>query len=345
MTTMQQSPDSRPIPMSEVIDMIEHVNEDHQKELLLCAQAFASVQSAKSAQIQRVFPEGLEVQVDNQSQLVFVPFVIAGTPHEALRATVQAAMTKLGQKNVPKVHHFTVVDVQFPSVNFCRLELAIGKLPNELWVPGDAYRFHLQQPTTVRSSPSETKQTIEQGAKQSKIPQRAYTIRHADAQSIWVDVFCHNTPQNQPSQGSLWAKQHLPGDQISLSGGRREHFPDFEAGTTLLLGDETSLPTIAALLEQWSSKWPLHVMVEIGDLDEQAYLNNLKLPPQVQIHWVKRGDVSGQALVEAVAQFDQPVHAAWGALEGNAAKQIKADLCERHNLERDQCRVGGYWKL
>lgn len=341
MTTMQQPHDSRPFPMSEVIDMIEHVNEDHQKELLLCLKAFLNVHNATHANILQIFPEGFEVKTDIQSQSLFIPFINQEGPHEALRATVQAAIAKVGVSNKPKQHEFAVIDVQFPSANFCRLELAAGKLPNEFWIPGDAYRFQLKQPGTVNTPESETKQS---DVKPSQVPQRAYTIRHADGQSIWVDVFCHKTPTGAISQGSAWVQSHLPGDKITLSGGRREHFPNFEVGATLLVGDETGLPTIAALLEQWDSHYPLHVMIEIGDEEEQAYLNHLSLPTQTQIHWIQRGSVAGQALIEAVAQFDQPVHAAWGALEGNAAKQIKADLCERHHLERDQCRVGGYWK-
>lgn len=100
MTTLERVP----LPTQEAQDIMEHVNGGHVPELLLCARAFTPVSQPTHTQVSAVFLDGmqLEITAGSGSSSHFVPYSVTAPAHEAIRATVQAAYAKLGEKpNVP----------------------------------------------------------------------------------------------------------------------------------------------------------------------------------------------------------------------------------------------------
>lgn len=118
------------------------------------------------------------------------------------------------------------------------------------------------------------------------------------------------------------------------------------AGPGLLLGDETALPTIGALMEGWTHGHPLSVLLEVDDAADARYLDEVRLPPDCEVTWLVRGEQPGLglALVEAVKGLERPPAAVWGATEAEVAKSLRTYLKSTCGLSAQQGRVTGYWR-
>src|SRR3712207_4699041 len=80
--------------------------------------------------------------------------------------------------------------------------------------------------------------------------------------------------------------------------------PDPEADWHLLVGDETTLPAIAASLERLPAGARAFAFVEVADASEEQELD---VPAGAELTWVHRGDgVAGTALVAAVLSAPLP---------------------------------------
>lgn len=314
-----------PIQTEDAAYTIGHVNEDHVAEMLLCVRAFTDIQDPIDVKLTALYPDGVQGDVTSAAgqRSVFIPYSVEGPAHEAIRATVAAAMKKLGIKPEQRVAHWQVTENRVLSPHFRRLMLDLGEDARPDWAAGYCCRFVLP----VKSQKGEDPST------------RPYTLRRVDAGRAAVDIYCHDdTP------GSRWAMNLKVGDQVTVRGGRHEPFPDFSAGPGLLLGDETALPTIAALLESWAHQYPLQVLLEVDDAADQLYLDEVELPQGCQVGWVTRGDGAGVKLLAAVKRLEQTPAAVWGATEVEAAKHLRAYLNTICGLSAQQGRVTGYWQ-
>lgn len=314
-----------PIQTEDAAHIIQHVNEDHVAELLLCVRAFTDVQHPTDVQLTSLYPDGAQGDVTSEAgqRSVFIPYSVQGPAHEAIRATVAAAMKKLGLKPEQRVAQWQITETRALTPHFRRLILDLGDDERADWAAGYACRFALPDESGDGQSPAS----------------RPYTLRRVDAGRVAVDVYCHDdTP------GSRWAVNLKSGDVVTVAGGRHESFPDFSAGPGLLLGDETALPTIGALLEGWTHGHPLRVLLEVGDAADGRYLDEVRLPPDCEVTWLVRGEQPGLALVEAVKGLEPPPAAVWGATEAEAAKGLRTYLKTTCGLSAQQGRVTGYWR-
>lgn len=312
-----------PLTTEDAARTVAHVNEDHLSELLLAVRAFTGCAAPQDARITALYPDGLDVEVQSaggQTQH-FIAFTLDAPPHEAIRATVMEGMRRLGE--LPRVRSLVweVLEVRFHTPHIRRLTFRADPLTLEDWQPGYACRFALTDDPDGSSRP--------------------YTLRRADPRSaqVEVDVYCHDeTP------GSRWAAGVRPGQHLPLIAGRREVMPDFSVGGALLLGDETALPTLGALLEGWAHGQPPRVLLEVNAPAEGRYLDDVTLPPGTQVTCLTRAGDPGEALRRAVQASEAPVRAVWGALEAGAAKRVRTHLRAEHGLTPAQCRVLGYWR-
>ncbi|WP_221090154.1 siderophore-interacting protein [Deinococcus aquaedulcis] len=315
MTTLTPT---RPLPMTdEMQDLILHVNEGHVPELLHCVRAFTPVQDATQAQITALFEDGMELAVTAPAGVSrrFVPFAVPGPVHEAIRGTVGAAMKKLGLNPEGRVAAWQVTDNRPLTAHMRRLVLHLDQDERPAWRPGDACRFDVP----------------------GQDHGRPYTLRRVQGALAHVDVYCHDQ-----SPGSVWAQGLQPGDLVTVRGERHEPFPDFTGGPALLLGDETALPTIAALLEGWADEHPVRVLLEVGDAAEQRYLDEVPLPAGTHVSWLPRVGDSGAALLAVLDTLAVAPAAVWGALETGAAKRLRKHL--RAEYPQADVRLTGYWR-
>lgn len=304
--------------------ILEHVNDEHVPELLLVACALTDARRPVDARLTALFVEGFEMTVraaDGEASH-FIAYAAPGPAHTAIRATVAEARQRLGEVVTTRRLRGTVRSAAHVTPHLRRLTLHLGADALPDWAPGYACRFALNAAEPEGAS-------------------RPYTVRRVDPArgTAEVDVYCHDdTP------GSLWALGLAPGDAVAVTAGRPERFPDFDAGRALLCGDETALPTIAALLEGWAHERGPRVLLEVGDAAEQRYLDDVALPRGTHLRWLPRVGEPGATLRRAVTLLEDPPGAVWAALSTDGARALRTFLREEGKLAPAQYAVLGYWK-
>jgi NADPH-dependent ferric siderophore reductase len=169
-------------------------------------------------------------------------------------------------------------------------------------------------------------------------PSREYTLGRLDpaAGTVDVDLVRHGgglagTWAEDP-RGALW----IYGPRSSAVVEPRDWY--------LLGGDETALPALG----RWIDQLPpvsVHVVVEVADAAEEAYLG--ELPSHVTVDWRHRdGAAPGTTtlLDDAVAAFTPPAGEgfAWMGAEAGALRPVRRRL--RALLPSAAVDLDGYWR-
>lgn len=311
----------RPLQTEEALGIMEHVNDDHQPELLLCARAFTPFDEPADARVTALYVDGidLEVLVHGELQTAFIAYADAGLSDGNIRQLVGAARQKLGlpAPGQGRRAEWTVTQNEPYAGCFQRVTFELGVDGRDDWEAGYACRFAV---------PRE-----EHG--------RPYTLRRVMGKTAVIDVYIHDA-----SAGSRWATGLDSEQVVTVMGGRHQHFPDFSAGPALLLGDETALPTIAGLLENWNHDQPVRALLEVGDARAQRYLDDVCLPRRCHISWLPRQGEPGQSLLAALVGLEFQATAVWGATELSACKRLRRILLDDFGLEKGQVQITGYWR-
>jgi NADPH-dependent ferric siderophore reductase len=178
---------------------------------------------------------------------------------------------------------------------------------------------------------------------------RTYTVRafrpaRAGAQAeIDVDFVLHGVQDGHAGPASAWAAAAAVGDEVLLVGpdtpgtGRAwgvEWAPPVEARTLLLVGDETAVPAVAAILERLSPGVRATALLEVpcaGDL------TGLSSPADLTVEWLPRngvhapGDLLRARLREVAA-----------ALVDEASRSAAVDLDDFDDVDPDS---GILWEV
>jgi NADPH-dependent ferric siderophore reductase len=175
---------------------------------------------------------------------------------------------------------------------------------------------------------------------------RNYTIRHYDrnAPAVTIDVVLHG----DHGRASRWALGVRPGDTIGVAGPRTHFVADDGADYTLLAGDETALPSIAATLERLPSDHPAVAFIEVGDAAEQQDLQPA-CGDAARIVWVHRdGAPAGRStrLLDAIKAYTLPpgTPKVWCAGESLAVRGLREHLRGERGLPIGPLQAIGYWK-
>ncbi|MYW04254.1 siderophore-interacting protein [Streptomyces sp. SID3343] len=174
-------------------------------------------------------------------------------------------------------------------------------------------------------------------ARGSRIKRR-YTIRNARPQvGEWdVDAFLHA----DGGPGSAWAASARPGSAVELVGPRGK-LELRAADGHLFVGDEASMPAIAALVEALPAGQEATAVVETGSPADRVPVG------AGRVHWIERGDrLPGdpQLLLAAVARelrvrkFEQ----VYILTEAHIAGAIR-DLVRDAGIGSDHVFAKGYW--
>lgn len=178
-------------------------------------------------------------------------------------------------------------------------------------------------------------------------PMRTYTVRSFDraAQTFVVDFVLHGEDDNTGGPGSGWAARAMPGQRIGVFGPGGAYSPDERTEWILLVGDETALPAIAAILATDPDE-PVHVVVEV-----ESATDELALPTRARdvVHWVHREgpDRPGRTvLVDALAGVALPDGTPYVWLAGEAAKvkSTRRHLIGARGIDRRRITFVGYWR-
>lgn len=74
--------------------------------------------------------------------------------------------------------------------------------------------------------------------------------------------------------GAWWAQHVKAGDPVALWGPRSVYRKPYDCSRVLLIGDETALPAMAAILESFEPGERAAVLVEVSDVDDRIPLES-----------------------------------------------------------------------
>ncbi|WP_410668054.1 siderophore-interacting protein [Amycolatopsis sp. cmx-4-68] len=180
---------------------------------------------------------------------------------------------------------------------------------------------------------------------------RTYTIRRfrPDELAFDIEISLHDesNPARAAAPGTAWALAAEPGERVAFLDEGGGYVPTAGAGWQLLVGDESAVPAILAILEQSPDTLPAQVFLEVPtDADIR---HEVKAPVATKIHWLPRNGSSSQPGSLALrtvrdAQLpDGPFHT-WVAGESSLATGIRRHLVAERNVPRSAVSFRGYWR-
>ncbi|MBA4790946.1 MAG: siderophore-interacting protein [Rhizobiales bacterium] len=172
---------------------------------------------------------------------------------------------------------------------------------------------------------------------------RTYSVRRLDraAGELTVDFVLHGAE----GVAARFAARAMPGDEVGIGGpgGRDLPLGEFH----VLAGDQSGLPSIAAILERLPADAQGVAFVEVPDATEEL---DLARPRGVRLVYLHRaGAPAGTTtlLQDAVTALPWPEGrrvCAWVAAESAAARTLRGYLRDTRHLPPRDLVVVGYWK-
>ncbi|MFY1638096.1 siderophore-interacting protein [Solwaraspora sp. WMMB335] len=199
----------------------------------------------------------------------------------------------------------------------------------ELCLPASAERWW----PAVQAMPDEVRPIV-----------RNYTVRRLDGgrREMDIDFVLHA----EAGPGSSWAATAAVGDQIGVLSDGAEYAPPADTDWQLLIGDETALPAIAAIVESLPADGHALVLLEVGDATDEL---DLAAPSGARITWLHRGatraghsDIVLRTLRETVF----PVGAAYAFVAGESAMvtSVRRHLVGERGVAKQRVYFCGYWR-
>lgn len=371
----QYHTDKVPLPVAAKIKFMNHVNDEHQDELALFVEAFADTKLSNdmAVVVAEVYSDGLllEASVQNVEVLLnhkvetlsdavsqfFIEFENVIDETITLKSQyinlLQVASKKLGKQAIKQQErYFTVIDGYYASPNMFRLVVA-APADTPLNHAGYAYLFEMNADVSNRNESANASDNA------SEKLQRYYTLRKAwqdaETQQIqgWVDTYIHgDTP------GGNWARAAKVGSQLKSVRDYPEKIAHLNDGQCLLICDETSMPTVANLLENWQNSIAPIVIVVTHDVADRAYLQDIELSQTlVQIDNFKQDNIIPilntpdinlpDAIISAIdtcLEGASIIEKVWGALGASDAKILKRQLKTKFGLPRQDMVMKVYWR-
>lgn len=361
---------------------VEHINDEHQDELVMFINIFAKASIREDAvpSIVEIYSDGMllaltpinndQGNTENTAYPIEQHFINFMSPindatslNEQYIILLQRASTKLGKRTIKlRNQFFTVIDGYYASSNMYRL-LITAPDNTPLNQPGYAYLLDLgasfvdsklasaeQNDTDDRNSTNEFQGVY-----------RYYSLRKAwqdaDSASVhaWIDVYIHgDTP------GGNWARSLGTGAQIKSVREYPEKLDHLTDGQCLLICDETSLPTVANLLENWQNPLSPLVIAITNDPKDISYLHDITLSKQLRhdgdfkqenlLHIVNAPTTSLteqiiMTLNTRLTTTPIKIDKVWGALEAADIKSLRPQLKSVLGLSRQDMTIQVYWRV
>ncbi|RLV57242.1 siderophore-interacting protein [Aeromicrobium phragmitis] len=217
-------------------------------------------------------------------------------------------------------------------------EVEGGRLPE---FRSDGFDDHVKLLVPIEGSerpplPIQGPDRLEWGAAGGRPIAKDYTPRRYDPTTLELDL---DFVRHGDGFAAEWAERVTPGDPAWIVGPTRSLLLPQGQDWMLVAGDETALPAIGRLLEEWPEGWRGQVVVELTDA---AHTQDLAQPPGVEIQWA----VGPEAWIEAVRKLDWwPGEAfCWVAGETRTIRQVRDFLKNERDVARDCLDVTGYWR-
>ncbi|MFF9049050.1 siderophore-interacting protein [Streptomyces parvulus] len=189
--------------------------------------------------------------------------------------------------------------------------------------------------------------TLQGGKQRPRV--RTYSIRRfrpeASAFDIEISLHAADSP-NSAGPGTRWARAAEPGTRVAFLDEGHSYTPTPGAAWQLLVGDESALPAILAILEQSAANLPAEVFLEVPSSDDIR--SDITAPPGSNVHWLPRTDVGakpGALALDAVKQVRLPDghFYAWTAGESSMATGIRRHLVRERYVPKSDISFRGYF--
>lgn len=173
--------------------------------------------------------------------------------------------------------------------------------------------------------------------------QRTYTVRWfaPERLEIAIDFVVHE----HDGPGTSWASTVQPGEQIVAVGPSPSYQPDPSADPLVLVGDETALPAMAAILEELPAGQPVRVFAEVADTAERQHVET---SADVRWTWLHRdgipaghSDLLGDN-VRAADLGSRP--RVWIGAEAQVVHSLREHCQHTLGLDRQHLYALTYWR-
>ncbi|MGP5515068.1 SIP domain-containing protein [Psychrobacter alimentarius] len=378
---VQDTIDKIPLDVADKTLFIDHVNEEHQDELAMFINIFtkASIREDSVPSIVELYSDGMLLaltSIDNNqtdpenaahpTEQYFVhftsPVVDAASLQEQYITLLQRAATKLGKRTIKlRDQFFTVMDGYYASPNMYRLLVTVPD-NTPLNQPGYAYLLDLNASFAASKLDSGERRDSNDSDNTDKFQgvYRYYSLRKAwqdaDSSSVhaWIDVYIHGD-----TSGGNWAKSLDTGMKIKSVREYPEKLEHLTDGQCLLICDETSLPTVANLLENWQNLSSPLVIAITNDSKDINYLHDITLSERLSKDERFRQDnllhiinTPATALTEQImttlnsrlTTTPNKIDKVWGALEAANIKSLRPQLKSVLGLSRQDMTIQVYWR-
>lgn len=169
-------------------------------------------------------------------------------------------------------------------------------------------------------------------------PMRTYTLRrrrdHPDGVEIDVDMVLHGD-----GPGSGWARDAQAGDRVAFTGPYGLYAPRPEHDAVLLVGDETAVPAIGAIVESLAPGTRADVIAEVSSAAE---VRTWQSAGDVEVTWVH----GGLGVLEVLARHELPGRHpyVWLAGEAGRVRELRRHLTRERDVDRRDVQFCGYWR-
>lgn len=173
---------------------------------------------------------------------------------------------------------------------------------------------------------------------------RNYTVRRLDEarREMDIDFVLHA----DAGPGSAWAATAALGDQIGVLSDGADYAPPVDTEWQLLIGDETALPAIAAIVESLPAHSTAVVLLEVGDGTDGLAL---AATAGTTVTWLHRdAEPAGRSDVVLTtlrgAQLPTGTPYAFVAGESTMVTSVRRHLVNDRGFAKDRVYFCGYWR-
>ncbi|MET0424873.1 MAG: siderophore-interacting protein [Actinoplanes sp.] len=174
---------------------------------------------------------------------------------------------------------------------------------------------------------------------------RNYTVRAFRPEKLEVDI--EIALHGDAGPGSSWAPRARPGDPAGIFDEGISYLPFDGADWQLLVGDESAVPAVLAILERSPDSLTAEVFLEVAQTADIR--TRVTAPPGVRVHWLARdggGAAPGMLALEAVRQATLPPGRfyTWAAGESKLPTGLRRHLVGDRGVAKADIAFIGYWR-
>ncbi len=173
---------------------------------------------------------------------------------------------------------------------------------------------------------------------------RNYTMRRFDPDTLELDI--EFVAHGDQGPASAWALSACEGDELGLFPECIYYLPPTQAEWHLLVGDESAVPALLAILEQAPEDLRAQVFLEVPSA---ADVRPVRAPEATQVHWLPRQDphaTPGRLALSTVQSSDLPDGRpyCWVAGENGLPTGLRRTLVREHGVPKEDITFVGYWR-